>query len=93
MTQQLLTTAIVRARGQLTIPDSIRGEIGWISPGSVVSLATVKSDEIVIRPHSSRVGAINWNKLWRNIELARSHKGTYQGSLSQFITEDRESRR
>lgn len=93
MTQQISSTAIVRQRWQLTIPDSIRERVGWINPGVVVSLATVSPGEIVIRPHLSDSHSVNWAKLWRSIELARSHEGSYKGRLSEFIIEDRKSRR
>ena len=90
---QIQATSIIRQRGQLTIPDSIRGTTNWVTVGSVVTIARVSPDQIVIKPHLGEVGTINWDKLWRNIELARSHKGKYLGSLSQFIIEDREGRR
>lgn len=87
---QLQTTSIIRDRGQLTIPDLIRGRTDWVSTGSVVTIIQVKADEIVIKPHV--VGnKINWDKLWKNIELSRSYKGSYLGSLSEFIATDRES--
>lgn len=89
---QLQTTAIVRDRFQLTIPDLVRVGADWVTPGSVVTVAQVKTDEIVIRPHTVSK-KINWNKLWKNIELARSHKGMYLGSLSEFIVADRKNRR
>ncbi len=90
---QVQTTAIVRGRGQLTIPDSIRDRANWVSPGSVVTVAQLRADEIVIRPHLASQNKVDWNKIWRNIELARSHKGVYSGSLSEFIAADREERR
>lgn len=88
---QLQTKSIIRDRGQLTIPDFIRGRIDWVSPGSVVTISQLKDDEIIIRPHVSNKNEFDWNKLWRNIELARSHRGTYKGSLSEFIVSDRDS--
>ena len=90
---QLQSTSIVRDRGQLTIPDLIRVRSDWVSPGSVVTIVQVRADEIVIRPHVANKNEFDWNRLWRNIELARSHKGTYLGSLSEFIVADREDRR
>lgn len=87
---QLQTTAIVRDRFQLTIPDLIRVGVNWVTPGSVVTVAQVKADEIVIKPHIANK-RIDWDKLWKNIRLARSHQGAYQGSLSDFIVSDRES--
>ena len=90
---QLQTTTIVRNRGQLTIPESIRDRLEWTAPGSVVTVAQVGVDKIIIKPHAADKKRVDWNKLWRNIELARSHKGTYAGSLSRFIAADRDSRR
>ncbi len=87
----LQTIAIVRGRGQLTIPDSIRGKTDWIGPGSVVTVSRVKTDEIVIRPHVVGKNKTDWTKLWRDIKLVRSYQGTYRGSLSEFIATDRES--
>ncbi len=88
---QLQTTAIIRDRGQLTIPDVIRGRADWVAPGSVVTITQMAHDEIVIKPKKEGKGKVDWDKLWKNIKLARSHKGTYSGSLSDFIVADRES--
>lgn len=87
---QLQTTSIVRDRGQLTIPDLIRSRVDWVNTGSVVTVSQVKADEIVIKPHAVRKKT-NWDKLWRDIQLVRSFKGSYQGGLSDFIISDRES--
>jgi len=81
-------TAIIRQRGQLTIPDFIRETLNWISPGSVVSIVQTANNELVIKPHAEEK-KVDWDKLWRNIQLARSYKGKYKGSLSKFIAEDR----
>ena len=58
------TVSIIRGRGQLTIPDSIRKVIHWVSPMSVVSISVVKPDEIVIKPHHNQK-EVDWNKLWK----------------------------
>ena len=87
---QLQATAIVRDRFQLTIPDLVRTGADWVTPGSVVTVVQQKPDEIVIKPYV--VGKkTNWDKLRRNIKLARSRRGVYEGSLSEFIAKDRES--
>lgn len=87
---QLQSTAIIRDRGQLTIPDLIRGRNDWVSPGSVVTVLQTGANEIVIKPHAEGK-KVNWDKLWKNIELTRSYEGSYSGSLSEFIALDRES--
>ncbi|MBI2641665.1 hypothetical protein HYW87_03670 [Candidatus Roizmanbacteria bacterium] len=82
-------TAIIRDRGQLTIPEKIRGVLKWSSPNSVVSLATVSGNELIIRPYE-RQKVTDWMKIWENIRKSRSYKGK-RGNLSGFIVLDRES--
>ena len=91
MLQPVQSTAIVRQRGQLTIPDSIREITDWAQPGSVVSICRNKPDEIVIKPQFKAKKQTDWDKLLRNMQLARSFKGKYKGSLSDFIFEDRKN--
>lgn len=80
------TVCIVRGRGQLTIPDSIRKVVNWVTPMSAVMISVVKPDEIVIRPHQPQ---IDWDKVWDGIRRARAIKSKGGGSLSQFIAKDR----
>jgi len=86
------TVSIVRDRGQLTIPDSIRKLVNWVTPLSAVSISVVKPDEIVIRPHQYQK-EIDWEKLWKQIKRVRAFRGKGRGNLSAFIMEDREARR
>lgn len=88
---QIQSTAVVRDRFQLTIPDSVREGISWVTPGSVVSIYQNKDEELVIKPYVGNAGRVNWDRLWRDISQARSYKGSYEGSLSEFITSDREN--
>ena len=85
-------TVIIRGRGQLTIPDSIRKAIDWISPLSAVTISIVKPDEIVIRPHKYQKN-VDWDNLWKQIKKVRAFKGQGGGNLSGFIAEDRKARR
>ncbi len=78
--------SIIRDRGQLTIPDSIRKMVGWITPMSAVSISVVKADEIIIKPHVQRV---DWDKIWKGIKKARSIHGKGKGSALKFIQQDR----
>ena len=80
-------TAIIRERGQLTIPDFIRETLTWATPTSVVTISTEKPDEIVIRPHGTKQQT-DWDELWNKIKLSRSFKGK-RGNLSEFISKDR----
>ena len=85
------TVSIIRDRGQLTIPDSIRSVATWATASSVVSISIERPDEIVIRPHQPQ--RIDWNKLWEQIRKVRTFKGKGEGNLSTFIVKDRETRR
>lgn len=80
------TVSIIRNRGQLTIPDSIRKAVTWAVPSSAVFISVVKPDEITIRPHQTQM---DWDKIWKAIRKARSIKGKGRGSLSKFVVEDR----
>ncbi len=82
------TVSIIRDRGQLTIPDSIRRVIGWVNPMSAVTISVVKPDEIVIKPHQQYV---NWDKIWDNIRKARAIRGKGNQSTVEFLDQDRNS--
>ncbi|OGG02948.1 hypothetical protein A2W14_02105 [Candidatus Gottesmanbacteria bacterium RBG_16_37_8] len=84
-----MTTVTVRQRGQLTIPDNIRESISWLKTGSPISMI-VSEDEIKIKPFQQKEKALDWQYMWRQIELTRSFKGK-KGNLSQFIVKDRET--
>ncbi len=78
-------TAIIRDRGQLTIPDKIRDALDWTKPNSVVSIKTTSKKEIVIKPHEKET---DWDEIFKNIKKLRSYRGI-KGSMSEFIAEDR----
>ena len=86
--ESMKTVSIIRDRGQLTIPDSIRKVVNWIGPSSAVTIDVVKPDEIVIRPH--RAG-LDSKKIWKNIEKSRRIKGKGGLSALEIITQDRQS--
>lgn len=82
-------TAVIRQRGQLTIPDQVRHMAAWLQAGAVVGVE-VAEEEVRIRPYAEARKRIDWNEVWRKIELARSFKGK-RGNLSAMIAEDRDS--
>lgn len=85
-----MITAIVRQRGQLTIPDKVRDVVEWLREGEIIGIE-IKQENVILKPHAqAKKQAINWNDIWHNIELARSFKGKH-GNLSQMIAEDREN--
>jgi len=86
---KIQTTAIIRNRGQLTIPDVIRRAFDWMKTESVVKIIYRSPQEIVITPYiQEKVKKINWKKIWAAIAEARSFKSR-RGNLSKFIAEDR----
>lgn len=82
------TISIVRERGQLTIPDSVRRLVNWVSPLSAVSISVVKPDEIVLKPHQNHV---DWDKIWESIKKSRAIHGKGKISGSAFLAKDRQS--
>jgi len=80
------TVSIIRDRGQLTIPDSIRKMINWLTPMSAVTISVIKPDEIVIKPHHPKV---DWDKIWKGIRKARAIHGKGKMSTLEFIQQDR----
>ena len=79
-------TVVVRDRGQLTIPDGIRKAASWVAPLSAVTISMVRPDEIVIRPHQSK---LNTEDLWKKINRSRSIKGRGNTKTLDFLMEDR----
>lgn len=83
------TISIIRKRGQLTIPDSIRALREWASPNSVVTISSEQPNEIVIKPHKK---IYDWDKIWEGIRQARSIKGKGKAiSAVEFLQKDRRS--
>lgn len=74
----------------MTIPDQVRGMLGWLQTGAVVGIEADK-DEVRIKPKIVSKKQTDWDKIWRTIKLTRSFKS--QGEdipASQFIVEDRQ---
>ncbi|KKS13693.1 MAG: hypothetical protein UU67_C0020G0014 [Candidatus Daviesbacteria bacterium GW2011_GWB1_41_5] len=82
------TVSIVRDRGQLTIPDSIRRVVSWVTPMSAVSISVLKPDEIVIKPHQKKV---DWDQVWENIRKSRAISSKGKISAAEFLEQDRRS--
>ena len=77
---------VIRDRGQLTIPDSIRKAVSWATPMSAVTISVIKPDEIVIKPHQSHINA---DKIWALVQRSRAIKGKGKGSAVEFLEKDR----
>lgn len=82
--------AIIRERGQLTLPDKIRELLPWLSPNSPVTVSNRGREEVLIRPFENGE-VLDWEKIWYQIELSRSFKGKV-GNLSKIIEGDRQTR-
>ena len=83
------TVAIIRDRGQLTIPDSIRKHIGWVHINSVVELDLLNPSEIIIKPHG-QISEKYWEELSDLIKKTRDIKGKCRENASEFIARIRE---
>ena len=80
--------SIIRQRGQLTIPGSIRSQVSWVTLLSAVSISVVKPDEIIIKPHQK---GVDWDKIWVNIRKSRAIRGKYRKSAQEILLKDRVS--
>ena len=72
----------------MTIPDSIRRVVSWVTPMSAVSISVLKPDEIVIKPHQKKV---DWDQVWENIRKSRAISSKGKISAAEFLEQDRRS--
>lgn len=82
------TVAIIRDRGQLTIPDAVRKIAGWASPSSVVSISVENPQEIVVTPHQV-LNQIGLEALFTAIKKSRDIKGKGDISAQAFLLKER----
>ncbi len=82
------TVSIIPDRGQLTIPDSVRRLVSWVTPQSVVTISVIKSDQILITPHQRQV---DWDKIWESIRKSRAIKGKNAISAVEVLQRDRQN--
>jgi bifunctional DNA-binding transcriptional regulator/antitoxin component of YhaV-PrlF toxin-antitoxin module len=75
------TVGIIRDRGQLTIPDSVREIAGWVRTSSVVSISIENPQEIIITPHQV-IREMDLDNLRELIKKSRAIKG--KGSISAY---------
>ena len=85
---RMLATSVIRNRFQLTIPESIRENLPWLTPGTAVHLS-LTGDQLVVRPYREKM--VDWRKIWKVLESVAG-KGK-QISLSKFVVNDRFLRR
>lgn len=92
MNTNFQTTAVIRQRGQLTIPDKMRTMLSWIRENAVVVLETTLDGGIIVKPYRSSESNLSqrWQKAREAIQLSRSFAGK-RGNLSKFVAEDRQS--
>lgn len=88
MINSYVSTATIRQRGQLTIPDEIRERFPWVNINEAVRIKTEGDKKIIIEPYE-REKKIDWKKLRAQLKRVANFKGK-RGNLSQFIIEDRE---
>lgn len=86
--QTYVSTATIRQRGQLTIPDEIRSHLSWIDVDEVIRIKTEGDKKIIIEPYEKE-RKVDWKKLRAQLKRVRNFRGK-RGNLSRFIIEDRE---
>lgn len=82
-------TAIIRSRGQLTIPDKIRDRAAWTKPNSVVTISLTPNKELIIRPFTAEGKKVDWDRIWKGLYQVRSFKTKDKRPASELIAEDR----
>lgn len=88
---QIQTTAIIRDRGQLTIPEKIRKTLKWPTSNSIVLIKVTADDDILIRSYEKDIRKVDWDDIWKNIRKLRSFKIKNNLPASVLIAEDRNS--
>lgn len=86
--QTYVSTATIRQRGQLTIPNEIRERLAWVDINEAVRIKTEGDKKIIIEPYEKE-NKVDWKKLRAQLKRVANYKGE-RGNLSQFIIEDRE---
>jgi bifunctional DNA-binding transcriptional regulator/antitoxin component of YhaV-PrlF toxin-antitoxin module len=80
-------SALIRQRGQLTIPATIRDKFDWLQDSMAVIISVVNQDTLTLKPHVQPT-SFYWPKLYSEVKRVRGFRGQ-RGNLSQFIAKDR----
>lgn len=84
------TTAIIRQRGQLTIPEEARKFFDWLGMDKVVTIQ-LTAEAITIKPYVKSISNdARWKRSDELMQIAHSFTGG-KGNGSDWIVEDRES--
>ncbi|MEK7565684.1 MAG: AbrB/MazE/SpoVT family DNA-binding domain-containing protein [Patescibacteria group bacterium] len=83
------TTAVIRQRGQLTIPEEVRKIFGWLGKDKVVTIQT-SINAVVVKPYSqTNFGSTQWKRAHELVQISHSFVGG-KGNISSQISQDRE---
>lgn len=86
------TTAVIRQRGQLTVPEEIRKVFNWVTNNAVVSI-NITAGGFFVAPFAAKAQKkVDWQSILERMQIAHTFKGK-SGSMSQFIINDRDDRR
>lgn len=88
---KIKAVGIIRQRGQITIPETIRRAAQWADPLKAVNISLEEPHKIVITPHTAAQD-VNWEELWKELDTVSKFPGK-RGNLSEFIAQDRQTRR
>ncbi|MCA9372080.1 AbrB/MazE/SpoVT family DNA-binding domain-containing protein [Candidatus Woesebacteria bacterium] len=83
-------TAIIRNRGQLTIPDKIREQLDWVETSMPITIAVRGKHEIVLQP-VKKVQGKQRKMLLQTMKKIRKLPSA-KTNLTQFVINDRQNR-
>lgn len=80
------TTAIIRDRYQLTIPEEIRKYLTWVATQRAVKIVLLGQEKFLVEPYLEK--KIDWQEVWKRLKKAKTQGR--QISLAEFVVKDRE---
>lgn len=83
------STSIIRERGQLTIPDTIRDSLTWLYPLSAVDITICDENTVMVSPHAYKK-QLTWSECIQKIELAQTFPSDSKVTSDAIISADRQ---
>lgn len=80
------TTSIIRDRGQLTIPDTVRDAVSWLHPLAAIDIFIDNDNQVILTPHAQRD---SWEASIKKFELAQTFTNKSTTSSTDIINQDR----
>lgn len=91
MNDDFVSSSIIRQRGQLTLPESLRRRLDWLGEDKVVQIVLNADNKVVVTPYlpSQNNKNTDWNGIWKTVNKFQKKRNTI--SLSDFVIRDRYS--